>query len=245
MAEKRTAFLTAEWRHLIMLNFEIDPAILRSRIPAHTELDGWNDRTYVSMVGFRFLNTRVMGLAIPFHRHFSEVNLRFYVRRRVGSEVRRGVVFIKEIVPLPAVTFVARHVYNENYITLPMKHQIDLPGESGKDHGSVEYAWKWQGNWARLAADVTGEPKPLSSGSEEEFITEHYWGYVAQRDGGTMEYEVEHPAWQVWRATSSRFDCDVKTLYGAEFADALTAPPISALVAVGSEIVVRKGTRLS
>jgi uncharacterized protein YqjF (DUF2071 family) len=245
MSAKRPKFLTAAWRHLVMLNFEIDPAILSRRVPPGTELDLWNGRAYVSLIGFRFLQTRLLGIPIPFHRDFSEVNLRFYVRRQTASSWKRGVVFIREIVPVPAVTFVARWVYNENYITLPMRHQIDLPLDTEDRPGSVGYSWKWKGCWSNIAADVLGQPQPLSSGSEEEFITEHYWGYAIQRDGGTMEYEVEHPPWRVWRATSSRFECDVETLYGPEFVEALSKPPNSALVADGSEIVIRGGTRLA
>jgi uncharacterized protein len=245
VATKFPKFLTAEWRHLVMLNFAIDPALLRDRVPAGTELDFWNDRTYVSIVGFRFLNTRIMGVSIPFHRHFSEVNLRFYVRRKAGDEWRRGVVFIKEIVAVPAIAAIARWVYNEKYITLPMRHQT---GElAGVEHAerAVSYSWKWRQKWTDLSAVVQGQPSSLERGSEEEFITEHYWGYASQRDGGTMEYEVEHPPWNVWRATSSELDCDFESLYGNEFVETLTAKPTLALIADGSAIVVRKGVRLT
>lgn len=235
------SFLTAEWRHLLMLNYEIDPQILTSRIPAGTELDLWNGKSYVSMVGFRFLNTRLRGIAIPFHRNFSEVNLRFYVRRKTGNEWRRGVVFIKEIVPLPCVALVARWVYNENYVTLPMRDRIDMP--AAQDRGLVTYSWKWQGVWTNLSAEIAGASAAVAPGSEEEFITEHYWGYTTQRDGSSIEYAVEHPQWRIWPTTSSRFECDVSSLYGAEFVDALTGKPNSAFVADGSEIVVRQGTR--
>jgi uncharacterized protein len=101
-------FLRAEWRDLVMLNYEIDPDLLRSRIPAGTELDSWNGRTFVSIVGFRFLETRVLGVPIPFHRDFNELNLRFYVRRLAGDEWRRGVVFVKEVVPRRAIAWIAR-----------------------------------------------------------------------------------------------------------------------------------------
>jgi uncharacterized protein YqjF (DUF2071 family) len=245
MSDPLPAFLTAEWRHLVMLNFEIDPKLLGRHVPAGTELDIWHGRTYVSIVGFRFLNTKLRGFAIPFHRHFSEVNLRFYVRRRTEEGWRRGVVFIKEIVPVPAVTLVARWVYNENYITRPMRHRIDFSRTSNEARGSLQYSWKWREKWAELTAEVAGDSEPLVPESEEEFITEHYWGYTRQRDGATMEYGVEHPAWRVWRATSSRLQCDVASLYGSEFVDSLTRPPTSAFVADGSGIVVRKGTRLS
>jgi uncharacterized protein YqjF (DUF2071 family) len=244
MSESRRAFLTAQWRHLVMLNFEIDPKQLTKYVPCGTELDFWNGRTYVSLVGFRFLDTKVLGLPIPFHRHFTEVNLRLYVRRKAGDGWRRGVVFIKEIVPLYAVTAVARWVYNENYITLPMQHQIDIPGQSNATPSSIAYGWRWQGRWMKLATEVVGESQPLVSDSEEQFITEHYWGYTKQRDGGTMEYGVEHPSWRVWSVMKSRFECDVASLYGPDFVEVLQSRPTSAFVADGSEIIVRAGSKI-
>src|SRR4051812_5676689 len=92
------SFLTAGWHHLVMLNYPVDPAVLQTHLPAGTELDFWNGQTYVSVVGFQFQGARVLGVPVPFHRHFEEVNLRFYVRYRVPAGWRRGVVFIKEIV---------------------------------------------------------------------------------------------------------------------------------------------------
>lgn len=244
MSLQQPIFLTAEWRHLVMLNYVIDPAIVKPLVPVGTELDFWNDQTYVSVVGFRFLDTRIRTVPVPCHRNFSEVNLRFYVRHRHGDEWRRAVVFIKEIVPLPAVTLIARRLYNENYITLSMRHTLTQANIDSHSRQSLSYSWKWQGRWAELAAETEGDPEPLTGDSEEEFIAEHYWGYTTQRDGSTMEYAVEHPPWHVWRATSCRFDCDVVSLYGQELAEALLQKPTSAFVADGSAILIRKGTRL-
>src|SRR5262245_39598094 len=117
------AFLTAHWCDLAMLNYEVSPAVLSDLIPAGTELDSWGGHTFVSMVGFRFLRTRVLGLAVPGHSNFDEVNLRFYVRRNAHDGWRRGVVFVKEIVPHRAIAWLARALYNENYVALPMRHQ--------------------------------------------------------------------------------------------------------------------------
>lgn len=235
------AFLTAQWRNLVMLNYEIDPAILQKRLPKGTELDFWNDKTYVSLVGFRFLETRVLGRRVPFHINFDEVNLRFYVRHKSGHEWRRGVVFVKEIVPRMAIALVARWAYNEQYVALPMKSLIELPSGTNRQQGSVSYSWKWAHRWHELSAQISGEPIPLATGSEAEFITEHYWGYAAQRDGSTLEYQVEHPAWRVWPASQSRFTGDVATLYGTDFVELLSRPATSAFVAEGSEIMVRHG----
>jgi len=196
-------FLVAEWRHLAMLNFEIEPAVLHPFIPVGTELDEWNGKTFLSLVGFQFLRTRILGVPIPFHRNFTEINLRFYVRRKAKEGWRRGVVFIKEFVPRWAIAFVARRIYNENYVACEMASRVELPTTSD-DRGSVEYSWTVGGVRNRLQAGFAGSPLPLVPGSPEEFLTEHYWGYVRRRDGGTTEYQVDHPPWRVWRAESSR-----------------------------------------
>jgi uncharacterized protein YqjF (DUF2071 family) len=237
-------FLRAEWRRLAMLNYEIDPAALRPFVPRGVELDTWDNRHFVSVVGFHFLNTRVLGLPIPFHQDFEEINLRFYVRRRAEDAWKRGVVFIKEIVPRWAIATVACVVYNENYAARPMRHRTDLDNGTIAPNGSVEYSWRDFDIWHHVRAKTEGEAQPLVEGSEEEFITEHYWGYAAQRDGGCVEYQVEHPRWRVWRTSEASFECDVKRVYGHQFVECLSAKPVSAFVAGGSAVVVRKGVKI-
>jgi len=230
-------FLSAEWRYLAMLNYEIDPTILEPYVPPGTELDLWQGKTLVSMVGFLFLNTRVLGIPVPFHTNFEEVNLRFYVRRKAKEGWRRGVVFIKEIVPKPAIALVARVVYNENYVAMPMRHIVEQ-NETGM---SIEYGWHFDQRWHQLKVKTQGVPQLLASGSEETFITEHYWGYARQKDGGGVEYGVEHPRWRVWQVSEYQFACDVATMYGQAFVAALQANPSSAFLAEGSAVIVRNG----
>jgi hypothetical protein len=235
------AFLTAVWRYLAMLNYEIDPAVLRPYLPRGLEVDTWQGRAFVSMVGFMFLDTRVLGVAIPWHRNFEEVNLRCYVRRSdLGDDAPRAVVFVKEIVPRPAIAWTARAVYGEKYVHLPMRHQIDYAAGLPV---SVEYGWRFRGQWQRLGVRPQGAPQPMAPGSEEEFIAEHYWGYANQR-GRTVEYQVEHPPWRVWQVGESWLECDVAGLYGPEFAPFLAGPPSSAFLAEGSAVVVRQGRRM-
>jgi uncharacterized protein len=240
MSIKAAIFLTAEWRYLAMLNYVVDPAILSPFVPVGTELDSYQGNYFVSVVGFRFLNTRVRGWAIPFHRNFEEVNLRFYVRRRAAEGWRRGVVFIRELVPRRAIAFIARAFYGEPYTALPMRHKIDhSPREIG-----VEYGWRFQGKWESLRAASAGAAKPIASGSLEEFITEHYWGYTA-RAAASAEYEVEHPHWEIWSAEDAALQADVAALYGATFSRSLEARPASAFIADGSPVVVRRGVGIS
>ena len=236
-------FLTASWRHIAMLNYRVDPSVLVFHVPRLTELDSHNGVTCVSLVGFLFSDTRVLGLRIPFHVQFEEINLRFYVRRTLGSEVRRGVVFIKELVPRPAIALVARLVYNEPYVARRMGHHIEQSATKALD---VSYSWAQRNvGGGELSITTTGKPEPVVPGSEEEFITEHFWGYTRQRDDGTVEYRVEHPSWRVWQSEHATVTGDLEELYGPAFAEVLSRPPDSAFLAEGSPVTVYRPTRIA
>jgi uncharacterized protein YqjF (DUF2071 family) len=236
-----TEFLTAEWKHLAMLNYAIEPSILAPFVPAGTELDTWNGTHYVSIVGFLFANTRVSGYAIPFHRTFEEVNLRFYVRRKTDGGWKRGVVFIKEIVPRSMIAMVAQHLYNEPYIGLPMSHGFETINGALQ---SVRYNWRFDGRQNSLAVVVRGGLQLLMAGSEAEYITEHYWGYNRQRDGSTLEYQVEHPRWRYYDVAEASLQCDVGGLYGTLFQASMSRTPVSVFLAEGSAVTVHRGLKL-
>ena len=218
-----------------MLNFVVDPEILAPLVPPDTEIDYENGETFVSVVGFLFLNTRLLGLPIPLHRDFEEVNLRFYVRKKSADTWRRGVVFVRELVPRRAIALVARAFYGENYLALPMKHQI----EHVDLKLTVEYSWRRGQKWESLKMSADGEPKNIPAGSHAEFITEHYWGYTCVR-AGCSEYRVEHPRWKIWNAETFELRADVATIYSEQFAETLSGPPRSAFIAEGSHIEVQK-----
>jgi uncharacterized protein YqjF (DUF2071 family) len=238
---RRRVFLSTEWRDLLMLNYEIDPALLRPFVPRGTELDSFEGKTYVSLVGLRFARTKLFGfISIPFHADFDEVNLRIYVRRREGSEVRRGVMFVREIVSLPAVTFIARLAFAENYMTLPLRHSINLTALGG----SIEYSWKSRQQRFRIHAQTDGNPSRAADGSLEQFISEHYWGYARRRDASSLEYRVQHEPWRIWRATNAKFDGDGAALYGSDFSSILSQPPRSAFIADGSAALVYAARRI-
>ncbi len=231
-------YLSAKWKYLIMINYEIDPSVLTPYIPVGTQIDLWNGKAYISLVGFMFLDTRVQGVSIPFHRNFEEVNLRFYVKKRVSlGEEKRGVVFVKEIVPRWAIAHLARRLYNENYVSLPMAHKIGHQSA----HVTAEYKWKFDGRWHQMQVSCKGDPKYPVRGSQAEFITEHYWGFSKQRNGSTMEYQVEHLPWRIWEGDNCSVDIDAEIVYGSPFAYYLERPPASAFLAEGSEIKVFQG----
>ena len=231
-------FLTAEWRKLIMANYVVPPALLEPHLPYGTELDTWEGQYYVSLVGFMFLKTKVLGVPFPLHRDFEEVNLRFYVRRFDGVTWKRGVVFLSEIVPKPAIVWVANSIYGESYTTCRMRHHWQMEAE----HFKVQYDWKSYGGgpWNRLSVQTKPQAVPLAVGSAEEFITEHYWGYAKRGPRRTFEYAVEHPRWTVYEVLTYEIKCDLARFYGPEFSDLLSAPPASIFLAEGSEVLVRQ-----
>ncbi len=237
----RFPFLTANWRDLIVVNYVVDPSILEAYVPHGTELDLWDGKAFVSLVAFQFLNTRVLGLPIPFHRNFEEVNLRFYVTRMDQGELKRAVVFIKELVPKRAIAAVDNILYGENYVCLPMSHVIESTG----DTRTVSYGWEAGTTTNRLSAELPGSPRPLQPGSEAEFILEHYWGYVRQSDSKTSEYHVTHPAWWYWDEAQVSMEVDITSTYGPEWGEALGGEWCSAFVAEGSEIAVFPGRKLT
>lgn len=227
------AFLTANWRYLAMLNYVVDPKIVAPLVPPGTEIDFENGETFLSVVGFLFLDTRLLGFPIPLHRDFEEVNLRLYVRKKSADTWRRGVVFVRELVPKRAIATIARVFYGEPYLALPMSH--DIEHKDGKL--KLEYEWKRGRKSESIKMTATGEAQAILAGSHAEFITEHYWGYTAVRSG-CSEYRVEHPRWKVWNADTFEFKADVAALYGEQFVEPLSAKPRSALIAEGSPIKV-------
>jgi uncharacterized protein YqjF (DUF2071 family) len=227
-------FLKAEWRKLAMANYPVDPDALRPYLPAKTELDTWAGEPYVSLVGFQFREVLVKGFRIPYHRHFPEVNLRFYVRYREEREWKRGVVFIREIVPLPAIVLVANTLFHERYISLPMRYVDATDGPVLR----ASYQWRHKGRWNCLSIKAKNTSRPLVAGSQEEFITEHFWGYARAGAGRTGEYQVAHPRWDIYPVQEYQIDCDFGKLYGARFGDLKNRKPQSVFLAEGSPVSV-------
>lgn len=233
-----TTFLTAEWRKLIFANYAIDREVLEPLVPYGTELDEFEGVCYGSLVGFYFQNVKLFGqVAVPFHRQFEEFNLRFYVRRKTDTGWKRGVVFVKEIVPKLAITLVAKTLYGEPYATHPMRHNWQTEG----DTQHISYEWKVGPDWnyIRVSADRLGQP--LIANSEEAFITEHYWGYTGRGAGRTSEYEVVHPQWNIHTVSDYDVNCNVPRLYGSAFAPFFEQQPHSVFLADGSAVAIKSG----
>ncbi|HEY4235319.1 MAG TPA: DUF2071 domain-containing protein [Lacipirellulaceae bacterium] len=240
-------FLTARWSELVMLNFKVPADAVARVAPAGTKPDLFEGEAYLSVVGFLFRDARMFGLRFPGHARFEEVNLRYYVRREVGGQIRRGVVFVQEIAPRPIVAAVARWVYNESYVTLPMRSEVCSAGEILGAGDRVGYEWRTGGrvacHWNRLAARAAAGPQLPTAGSLEEFIVEHYWAYVRGRDGSTWEYRVAHRPWRVAPAADVVWDCDLPATYNTPLAKYLAVPPVMGMIADGSSVQVFRGRR--
>ena len=237
-------FLTAAWRDLVMLSWAVDARLLRSLLPRGVELDPWRGDTLASIVAFRMEQVRVRGIAVPCHTAFPEVNLRFYVRRRLTDGTwRRGVVFVREIVPRAAIALVARRLYGEPYVAMPMReaHVPGVPDDEGRPRRTLLYEWQREGSWERVVALAASAPHPMRRGSIEEFIAEHYFGYTARGARTTREYEVQHVPWQVVPLAECFVEADLAALYGPAWADALSAAPVSTFLADGSDVAVMPG----
>ncbi|GAB3717287.1 YqjF family protein [Flavobacterium koreense] len=228
------SFLTAEWNDLAMFNYEIDPKILENYVPKGTEIDLWNDKCYISLIGFMFENVKVLGIKVPFHINFEEVNLRFYVKRYENGIWKRGVVFIKEIVPKHAITIVANTLYNEHYQTMKMLHSR-TESETSK---SFKYEWFKDAKWNSIAMKTDKKAIPIEPNSEAEFITEHYFGYTNYNKDKSIEYAVSHPRWEQLKVIESKIDVDFESIYGKDFKFLQDLKPTSEFLALGSKITI-------
>ncbi|AKD57586.1 YqjF family protein [Spirosoma radiotolerans] len=233
-----TTFLSAEWRNLIFANYALNRSVLEPLVPYGTELDEFNGICYGSLVGFYFQRVKLLGrIPVPFHTEFEEFNLRFYVRRKTETGWKRGVVFVKEIVPKLAISLVANTLYGEPYATHPMRHRWETDGQT--QH--IRYEWEVGSTWNHIEVNADQQGHPLVADGEEAFITEHYWGYTRRGVHRTSEYEVVHPTWSIFPVNTYDVHCDIEQLYGRQFAPFFEQPPRSIFLADGSAVTIKSG----
>ncbi len=235
-------FLTARWEYLAMFNYEVDPAVLQKHLPPFTEIDYFNGRALVSVVGFLFNQTRVLGIQWPGLTDFEEVNLRFYIRYFDGSAWRRGVGFISEIVPYASIAYTANLFYNEHYSRAEMKHQLI----KRNDELELAYYWKQKKEpWYSMELRAGGQLQEIASGSEEEFIFEHYFGYNRLNRHTTIEYSLYHPRWELYPVKAFSLTCNIGKQYGEDMVPFIEKQlPHSVFLARGSEVEVRFPRRI-
>jgi len=227
-------FLSARWENLIMANYEVNPCVLQPYLPKGVELDFYNNKTYVSLVGFMFKQTRLFKILIPFLGTFEEINLRFYVKRVEGDTIKRGVVFINETVPYKSVAWLANRLYKEHYIAIPTKNFIEVANHTKK----IRYEWKINKGWNHIEVNAAIKNEIMLPGSVEEFIFEHYYGYTKINKQLSQEYKVNHSRWLVNKVMDYSIHCNFKSMYGDEFSFLSNHQPDSVIIAEGSPVTV-------
>ncbi len=226
-------FLRANWENLIMANYEMEPAALEPYLPKGVELDFYNNKTYVSLVGFMFKKTSLFGVPIPFFGSFEEINLRFYVRKIEDGKIKKGVVFINETVPFKIVALLANKLYKEHYISIPTKNSIEIA-----EHKQIKYEWKINDKWNSIAVKSDTNKYTIEKATIEEFIFERYFGFTKISASSTQEYQIRHPKWMTHKMLDTHVDCDFKSMYGDAFSGLSNQTPDSIILAEGSQVSV-------
>jgi uncharacterized protein YqjF (DUF2071 family) len=224
-----TAFLTAEWHHVLGVTWAADAALLVPHLPRGAEIDELDGSPRVSLVAFGFRRTRVRGIPIPGHIAFPEINLRFYVRLR-GE---RAVVFIREFVPRPAISVVAKLVYNEPYRTTRMEHVVT----EARDALHVRHRFGRR-KASLLEAIASLDDRLPEPDSPEHWLTHHDLGVGRTRDGRARSYRVEHELWALHEILTLNLDVDFGGLYGPQWAQLADAEPSHVTLATGSQVRV-------
>lgn len=225
-------FLKAHWNNVVMINYTVPKQVLIPYLPYGVELDDFQGNYYISLVGFKFLRSSLFGIPIPFFGSFDEVNLRFYVKRKVNDEYRRGVVFICELVPYSIVATLANKLYKEHYRKAKIQSKIVM----SKGHKSISY--EWEINNQKSAIDIRFDDVEIEilHNSHEEFIYEHYYGFTKVNEKETWEYKVNHERWSVNKYLGHQINCNFENLYGKAFAFLNNQEPHSVYNAVGSKV---------
>ena len=228
-------FLAVRWRNVALLSWPVADGLLEPLLPGGLEIDHWGGAAYISLVGLWFDDVRVCGIPAP-ARRYEEVNLRFYVRRPPGADDGGpGVIFIRQLVPRRMTAFLARRIYGEPFLSVPMCHRfggVDAADPAGECR--VEYGWRSNGRQDGFWLESAAEPGYAARGSLEEFLTARYWGYNGKPGAGARAYNLTRPPWLIRRAGAWGIDCDFDSLYGPELGSAMAGPPAAALLASGS-----------
>lgn len=228
-------FLKANWENIIMVNYEIDPQLLIPFLPKGVDLDLFNGKCYISLVGFMFKNTKLFNVPIPFFGNFEEINLRFYVKRTEENNIiKRGVVFINETIPYPIVAWVANKLYNEHYTVVPTKHNINKTSSSQ----NIEFEWMLNKKWNSIYVEASNESESMKNNSLEKFIYEHYYGYTKINESKTEEYKLQHPSWKTHKVYDYKINCDFEAMYGKAFSVLNNTKPEAVFIAKGSSVAI-------
>ena len=243
----RLSAISARWRDVAILSWPIGDDCLVPFLPKSLVLDRWDGEAYISLVCLYVEGLRILELPV-WPRRFAEINLRFYVRPADRSDVRKGVVFLKQLVPHRLIALGARCLFREPMSVLPalMSRECD-PGESPNSDPQRRLCYGWLNDGCAEGLRVTsgGSAYHANTGSLDEFLTARYWGYNRQSGGRVRTYRITRDAWSLVPVIDYTLDCDARSLCGAPFGDAVSERPASVLWATGSHARVHWPSTLS
>ena len=233
-SKKKRVFLESKWQRLVSINYVVDAKILEPYIPAGTELELFNNKCFVSLVAFRYDDTKLLRFKVPFHTQFEEINLRFYVRRKLPNrQWRSEVAFTKLFFPKPALSAVANSIYKENYETRRMRHTW----KEDEKFLYTSYGLN-KSHWHQFSIISEKDPIPIEFNSPAYFFSKHYWGTSQIDSKASTEYMIEHPEWFTYETVKADINFDFGLLFGDDFESLTNSKPDSVQMFDGSDVTI-------
>jgi hypothetical protein len=229
--------MTASWKRLINMTYAVSPELLLPHVPAGVTLDCIDGKAFVGLVPFSFENVTMNRLRIPFHQSFPEINLRFYVKHRLG----RGVVFLRECAPKRAVVWLARKKYNEPYCCKKMKEKVRMFTD-----GTFSVAHSLWSNGIKNTVEVTARTTPVfpDKNSSAHYFKELELGFGIAHNKQTMLYRIHHPEWEVFPVVSYALNMNFGAVFGEKWAFLSAEKPLDVSLVKGSAVTVAPITPL-
>ncbi len=236
--------IAARWRNVVILSWPVEDGLLVPFLPDGLALDRWHGTAYISLVCLFMENLRVLGLpTVP--RKFAELNLRFYVRQAHGSDDRKGVVFLRQMVSSRLVAFAGRVLFREPMLAIPMTYKCGPPErEDQRDRQRVYYHWVDGGHDGGLRVTADGHSYFAEPGSLDEFLTDRHWGYNRTSGGRLRAYRISRERWPLVPVIDHELRCDPESLYGPGIGGVMADPAPSVLLALGSKTQVHLPAKL-
>lgn len=175
------------WRRQLFAHWPVPAPMLRALVPPELELDEFEGTTYVGVTPFDLVDLHFRFLPpLPVASHFTEVNLRTYVR--VGG--KPGVWFFSLDAASRVAVTAARATFHLPYFHADMS--------IAERDGFVEYRSRRSGAEAELSVRYrpVGQVFNATPGTLDHFLIERYALYVVVK-GRILRGEIHHPPWSL------------------------------------------------
>jgi hypothetical protein len=177
------------WRDLLFMHWPVAVEDLRPLVPPALSNDTFEGSAWLGVVPFDMTGVRPRFLpAVPGLSHFPEINLRTYVT----AEGRPGIWFFSLDAHSRIAVRLARATFHLPYFDAEMSchasgDEVDyLSLRTHRGAPPAEFAARYS---------PVGEPFESERGSIEDFLTERYCLYSADRRGNVRRGEVHHQLW--------------------------------------------------